>query len=135
VYENRVFGIFWCKKKKEVAGGWRRLHNEGFHNLYASPNMVRVIISRRMRRVGHVARMGDTRNAYNILFAKPEGKRPLGRPRHRWEDNIGMDLMEIVGGRRRCGLDASGSGLGAVVGSCEHGNESSGSIKGGEFLE
>jgi hypothetical protein len=75
-----------------VAGSWIRLHNEELRNLYASPNVIRVIKSRRMRRVGHVACMGEMRNANRILFRKSEGKRPIGRTRGRWEDNIRMDL-------------------------------------------
>jgi hypothetical protein len=74
---------------------WRKLHNEELHNLYFSPNIIRMIKPRRMRWVGHVARMGETRNAYRILLGKPERKRPLGRPRRRWVDNIKMDLREI----------------------------------------
>jgi len=79
-----------------MAGGWRRLHNKELHTLYASPNIIRLIKSRRMRGVGHVAGMGEMRNAYIILVGKPEGKRLLGRPTHRWEDNIRMDPREIV---------------------------------------
>jgi transcription termination factor 2 len=72
------------------------LHNDELHNLYSSPNIVRVIKSRRMRWVGHVARRGEGRGVYRVLFEKPEGKkRPLGRPRRRWEDNIKMELREI----------------------------------------
>jgi hypothetical protein len=71
------------------------LHNEALHNLYSSPSIIRVIKSRRMRWAGHVARMGEKRNAYKVLMGKPEGKRPLGRPRRRWDDNIRMDLREI----------------------------------------
>jgi hypothetical protein len=78
-----------------VTGGWRKLHNEELHGLYSSPSIVRVIKARRMRWAGHVARMGDVRGAYNILVGRPEGRRPLGRPRRRWEDNIKMDLREI----------------------------------------
>jgi hypothetical protein len=74
---------------------WRRLHNEELHGLYSSPSIVRVIKARRMRWAGHVARMGEVRGAYNILVGRPEGMRPLGRPRRRWEDNIKMDLREI----------------------------------------
>jgi hypothetical protein len=71
------------------------MHNDELHNLYSSPNIVTVIKSRRMRWAGHVVRMGDGRCVYKVLVGRPEGKRPLGRPRHRWEDNIMMDLREI----------------------------------------
>jgi hypothetical protein len=83
--------------RDEVTGGWRKLHNEELHNLYSSPSIIRMIKSRRMRWACHVARMGETRNAYRKLAGKPEGKRPLGRPRRRWVDNITsrMDLREI----------------------------------------
>jgi hypothetical protein len=77
-----------------VAGGWRTLHNEEVHNLYASTNIIRMIKSRRMRWTGNVARMGQMRNTYNILIGKRERKRPLGRPRRRWEHNIKMNLRE-----------------------------------------
>jgi hypothetical protein len=73
-------------------GGWRRLHNEELHNLYSSPSVIRMIKSRRMKWTGHIACMGEKRNACRILVGKPEGKRPLGRHRHRWEDYIEMDL-------------------------------------------
>jgi hypothetical protein len=76
-------------------GGWRKLHNEELHNLYSSPSIIRMIKSRRMRWAGHVTRMRAKRNAYRILVGNPEGKRPLGRPRRRWVDNIKMDLREI----------------------------------------
>ena len=82
-----------------MTGEWRRLHNEELNDLYSSPNIVRVIKSRRMRKAGHVARMGERRGVYRVLVGKPEGKRPLGRPRRRWEDNIKMDLQEVGGGR------------------------------------
>jgi hypothetical protein len=78
-----------------VTGGWRKLHNEELHDLYSSPSIVRVIKARRMKWAGHVEGMGEVRGAYNILFGRPEGRRPLGRPRRRWEDNIKMDLREI----------------------------------------
>jgi hypothetical protein len=81
--------------KREEMIGWRRLHNEELHNLYASQNIIRVIKSRRMRWAGHAAHLGEMVNEYNILIGKPEGQRPLGRRRHRWEDDIGMDLREI----------------------------------------
>jgi hypothetical protein len=84
------------EKTGKEEGDWRRLHNEELHNLYGTPYIIRVIKSRRMRRAGDVARIGETRNAYNILVGKPEGKRPFGRPRRRWEDNIRMELRKIV---------------------------------------
>jgi hypothetical protein len=77
-----------------VTGGWRKLHNEELHGLYSSPSIVRVIKARRMRWTWHVARIGEVRGAYNILVGRDEGRRPLGRPRRRWEDNIKMDLRE-----------------------------------------
>jgi hypothetical protein len=77
-----------------VAGGWRRLHNEELHNLFASPCIIKVIKSRRMGWVGHVACMGEMRNIYKILIGEPEGNRLLRRPGYRWEDNIRMDLKE-----------------------------------------
>jgi hypothetical protein len=72
-----------------------KLHNEELHGLYSSPSIVRVIKARRMRWAGHVAHMGEVKGAYNILVGRPEGRRPLGRPRRRWEDNIKMDLRKI----------------------------------------
>jgi hypothetical protein len=95
VFENRVLRRIYGPKSDEVIGGWRKLHNEELHNLYCSPSIIRITKLRRMRWVGHVARMGEKRNAYKILVGKPEGKRPLGRPRRRWEDNIRIDLREI----------------------------------------
>ena len=88
---RRIFGPM----KDEVTGEWRRLHNEGLNDLYSSPNIVQVIKSRRMRWAGHVARMGEERGVYRVLVGKPEGKRPLGRPRRRRVDNIRMDLHEV----------------------------------------
>jgi hypothetical protein len=82
-------------KRDEVTGGWRKLHYEELHGLYSSPSIVRVIKARRMRWAGHMARMGEVRGAYNILVGKLEGRRPLLRPRRRWEDNIKMGLREI----------------------------------------
>jgi hypothetical protein len=95
VFENRVLRRIFGLKRDEVIGGWRKLHNEELHGLYSSPSIVRVTKSRRMRWVGHVAHMGEMRNVYSILVGEPEGRRLLGRPRHRWEDNTGMDLGEI----------------------------------------
>ena len=87
-------GIFG-PRRDEVTGEWRRLHNKELNDLYCSPNIVRVIKSRRLRWAGQVARMGEERGAYRVLVGKPEGKRPLGRPRRRWVDNIRMDLQEV----------------------------------------
>jgi hypothetical protein len=94
VFESRVLRIF-VPKRDEVIGGCRKLHNQELHNLYSSPSIIRIIKSRKMRWAGHVARMGKNRNAYRILVGKSEAKRPLGRPRPRWEDNIKIDLKEI----------------------------------------
>jgi len=107
---RRIFG----PRRDEVTREWRKLHNEDFSDLYCSPNIVRVIKSERMRWTGHVARMGEKRGVYRVLVRKPEGKRPLGRPRRRWEDNVnnvkkslwevgcgGMDSIELAQDRGR----------------------------------
>ena len=95
VFENRVLGrIFWLKRD-EVRGEWRKLHKEVRNDLYTSPNIFRVIKSRRMRWTGRIACMGVRRDVYRVLVGKPEGKRPLGRPRRRWEENIKTDLQEV----------------------------------------
>jgi hypothetical protein len=96
VYENRVLRRIFEPKRGGVTGGWRKLNNEELHNLYSSPSIIRIIKLRRMRWAGHLARMGEMRNVYRLLVGKPEGKRPLGRPRRRWIDNINMNLLEIV---------------------------------------
>jgi hypothetical protein len=95
VFENRVLRKIFRPRRDEVTGDWMKLHNEELHNLYSSPNIIRMIKSRRMRWAGHVAPMGETTNACMILVGKQEGKRPLGRPRRSWVDNIKMDLREI----------------------------------------
>ena len=81
--------------ERDESGQWRRLHNEELHSLYRSPNIVRVIKSRRLGWARHIDRMEEGRSAFKILTGKPTGKRPLGRPRRRWEDNIRMDLKEL----------------------------------------
>jgi hypothetical protein len=92
VFENRVLRRIFGPQRDEVRGGWRILHNKELHGLYSSTGIVRVIKARRMRWAGHVARLVEVRCAYNILVGRPEGRRPLGRPRNRWEDNIKIDL-------------------------------------------
>jgi hypothetical protein len=95
-FENRMFRRIFGPTRDEATGGWRKLHNEELHSLYSSPSIIRMIKPRRMKWAGHVERMGEKRNAYRILVGKPEGKRPLGRPRRRWVDNNKMDLREIA---------------------------------------
>jgi len=95
VFENRALRRIFGPKREEVAGEWRKLHEEELNDLYSSPSFVRVINKRRMRWAWHVARMGDRRGVYRILVGKPGGKRPLGRPRRRWENKIKMDLHEV----------------------------------------
>jgi len=92
---NRVLRRIFVPKMEEITGEWRKVHNEELTDLYSSPSIIRVIKLRRMRWVGHVACKGERRGAYRVFVGKPEGKRPLGRPRHRWENNIEMDLQEM----------------------------------------
>jgi hypothetical protein len=92
-FENRALRIFG-PKRDGVTGGWRKLRKKELHNLYSSPSIIRIIKSRRMRWARHVARMRE-KAAYKLLVRKPEGKRPLGRPRRRWIDNIKIDLVEL----------------------------------------
>jgi hypothetical protein len=98
VFENRVLRRVFGPKWDEVTGEWRKLHNEEFSDLYSLPNIVRVVKTRRMRWAGHVALRGEERGVHRVLLGQPEGKRPLGRLRRRWEDNIKMDLQEVGGG-------------------------------------
>jgi hypothetical protein len=124
VFENRVLRRICGRKRDEVTGEWRKLHNEELHNLYSSPDIIWQVKSRRMRWTGHVARMGEERKVYKVLVGKPEGKRPLGRSRRRWKDGIRMDLWEkFLGGVDWIRL----SGQRPVAGCCECGDEPSGS--------
>jgi hypothetical protein len=112
VFENRVLRRIFGPKRDEVTKNCRILHNEELRILYSSPSIIRVIKSRRMRWAGHVTRTGAEKNAYRILVGKPEGKRPPGRPRRRWVDNIKMHLREIRFGsapykwQRSCEMDS-----------------------------
>jgi hypothetical protein len=108
VFDNRVLRWIFGSQRDEVRGEWRRLHNEKLNDLYSSPNIIRVIKSRRMRVAGHIARVGEGRGAFRIFVRRTEGRRPLGRPRRGWEDNIKMDLQEVGWGGH--GLDRYGSG-------------------------
>jgi hypothetical protein len=95
VFENRVLRRIFGPKRDGVTRKWRKPQNEELNDLYSSPNIVRVIKSRRMRWTGHVARMEERRGVYRVLVGKPEGKSPLGRLKCRWEDNIEMGLQEV----------------------------------------
>jgi hypothetical protein len=95
VFENRALRRIFGPKRDEVTGVWRRLHKKELHAQYSSSNIIRVIKSRRLRWAGHVARMEERRGAYRDLVGKPEGRRPVERPRPKWEDNIKMDLREV----------------------------------------
>jgi hypothetical protein len=95
VFENRVLTRIFGPERDERTGEWRRLHNEKFNDLHSSPNVVRVRKSRRMGWAGHVAHMRERRGVHRMLAGRPEGRRPLGRSRRRWEDNIKMDLRKV----------------------------------------
>jgi hypothetical protein len=95
VCENRVLRRIFGPKRDELTGEWRKLHNKELCDLYCSPNIVQVIKLRRVRWAGHIAGMGERRSIHRVLVGKPEGKSPTERPRHRWEDNIKMDLQEV----------------------------------------
>jgi hypothetical protein len=94
VFDKKVLKRIFGRRRDEVTGEWRKLHSEEL-NLHSSPNTFRMIKSKRMRWAGHVARMGERRDVYSVLVGKPEGKRPLGRPRRRWEVNIKIVLQEV----------------------------------------
>ena len=125
--------LLFYPKRDEVTGEWRKLHNEELSDLYSLPNIVRVVKSRTMRWAGHVERIGERREVYRVLVGKPEGRRPLQRPRRRWEDNIKMDLEEVG-----CGgmdwIDAT-QDRDRWWATCDSGNEPSGFIKCGEFID
>jgi hypothetical protein len=110
VFENRVLKRIFGSRRDEETGELSKLHSEELHILYSSPNIIRQIKSRRVRWVGHVASMVEERDVYIVLVVKPEGRRPLGRPRCRWEDGIRMDLREIGWGSLECSHSA-GAGL------------------------
>ena len=95
VFENGALRRIFEPKMGEVTGEWRKLHNKKLNDLYSSSSNMRVIKSRRTRQAGHVARVGESRSLYRVLVRKPEGKRPFGGPRRRWEDNIKMDLQAV----------------------------------------
>jgi hypothetical protein len=95
VFENRVLRRIFGTKRDEVAGEWRKRHNEELHDLYSSPSIIKIITPSRMKWAGHEARMGEKRNAYRLLVGKPEGRRLLGRPRRRCLEDIRMDLLEV----------------------------------------
>jgi len=94
VFGNRVLRRIFGPRRDKVTGEWGKLHNVELNDLNSSTNIVRVMKSRKMRWAGHIARMGERRGLYRVLVGKPEGKRPFGRPRHRWEDNIKIDSQE-----------------------------------------
>jgi predicted small integral membrane protein len=96
VFQNKALSRIFEPKRDEVTGEWRKMHNEELSDLYSSPSNFRTIKARRMRWAGHVAEMFEKRNAYRLLVLKPEGRRPLRRQRHRWVDNIRMDLVEVA---------------------------------------
>ena len=95
MFQNRVLRRIFGPRRDEVTGEWRRLCNKALNDVYSSPIIVRVIKLRRMRWAGHVACMGEKRGVYRVLVGKPEGRKPLWRPRHRWVDYIRMDLQEV----------------------------------------
>ena len=125
-YFLRVRSFDFGPKRDKVTGEWRKLRNEELNDPYSLPNIVWVVKSRRMRWAGHVAHIVEERGVHKVLVGKPEAKRPLWRPRRRWEDNIKMDLQEVGGSRgdwMELAQDRDGRGT------CEYGKELSGSIK------
>jgi hypothetical protein len=115
VFENRVMRRILGPKRGEVTGKWRKLHNEELYAPYSSPNIIRAIKSRRLRLTGHVACMGERKCACRVLLGKPEGRRPLERPRHRWEDTIKWIFERLGGGVDWIGLAQDKDSWRAVV--------------------
>jgi hypothetical protein len=132
VFENSVLRKIFGPKGDEVTGEWRKPHNKQLHDLYSSPNIIRILKARRMRLAGHVARMGEKRNVFRLLVGKPEGRRPLGRPRRRWLYNIMIDLVDVGWGNVDW-IDLAQDSQ--VESSCEFSIEPSGSIKCWETIE
>jgi hypothetical protein len=116
VFENRVLRRIFRPKRDEMTGVFRKLYNDELHDLYCTPNIIKLIKSRRMTWAGHIARNGEKRNAYRLLVKKPEGKKPPGRTTHKWVDNIKMVFIDILWW---CVLNSSGSGYGQVESSHE----------------
>jgi hypothetical protein len=98
MFENRMLRRIFGAKRDGVMRKWRKLLNEELNDLHSSPNIIRVIKSKRTRWVGHVTRMGERRSVYGVLVRKPNGESPIGRPWRRWDDNITMDLLEVGSG-------------------------------------
>ena len=119
VFENKILRRIFGPIRDEETGEWRKLHNVELHNLYGLPDIVRLIKSRRLRWAGHVARMGESRTAYRVLTGSPDGRRPVGRPRRRWSDNVKRDLAEIG----CCNSDWVANAQGGLAWVCQCGDE------------
>ena len=126
MFENKVLRKIFGPKRDEITGEWRKLHNADLHALHSSPDIIRNLKSRRLSWAGHVARMEQFRNAYRVFVGKPESKRPLGRPRRRWEGNIKINLREVGFDPRDCIALLK---IGPMAGLCKGGNEPPGSLK------
>jgi hypothetical protein len=132
VFENRMLRNIFGPYRDEVRREWRRVHNEEFYALYASPNIIGVIKSRKKTWAGHVARLWYKRGSYRVLVGRPDSKRPLGKRKRRWDDIIKLDLQDVGWG----GMDwIAVAQDGQVADAREFGNEFSGSAKCGKFIE